>query len=137
MVCIYCGGKTRIYNSRSMQRSNNTWRRRVCTLCDTAFTTIEAADYSKHITVRSQTKTTSEFNRDRLLISLHASLQHRADPLDDAVGICETVVNSVAQHSNNGMLTTTTIRETVITVLKRFDALAAQHYSAMHPAHLL
>ena len=133
MVCIYCGGKTHITNSRRQRRSNTTWRRHHCTLCDTVFTSIEAADYSKHITVRSSHNDETAFSRDRLLLSLHKSLQHRPNPLSDAIGLCETVVNNVGQQSKQGILQSSDIRTTVIKILQRFDKLAAQYYSALHP----
>jgi transcriptional repressor NrdR len=133
MVCVYCGGDTQVINSRPQKRINHVWRRRQCTLCDTLFSTSEAPDYSKSLLVGGSSTTKLEpFERDQLFLSLHKSLEHRPTALHDAGGLCATIVVKLRPTVQNGVITRTAIVQTAIVVLHRFDALAAQHYQALH-----
>lgn len=133
MVCNTCGGETAVLNSRPLKRTNQVWRRRRCTLCDTVFTTTETTDYTKSLVVRpAKTKRLEPFERDRLLLSLHKSLGHRQTALTDAGGLCATIITKVVPLAKNNVVDTRQIIETTLVALNRFDKLAAQHYQAFH-----
>lgn len=137
MVCILCSADTQVINSRPQKRSNQVWRRRQCVLCDTLFSTQEAADYSKSIFVGgrpgdSNRPTLEPFERDKLLLSIYKSLTHRPDALRDAGGLCATIITKLATAAHNGVLDRGIITQTTMVALTRFDKLAAQHYQAMH-----
>ena len=51
MVCIYCGGETKVTNSRLQKRNNQVWRRRQCLECKGVFTTHEAVDLSSALLI--------------------------------------------------------------------------------------
>jgi transcriptional regulator NrdR family protein len=102
-------------------------------LCDTAFTTTEAIDYTKSLLVRRpSTKRLVPFERDRLLLSLYKSLGHRSTALSDAGGLCVTIIAKVTPLAKNNVIQTPQIIETALVALTRFDKLAAQHYQALH-----
>jgi transcriptional regulator NrdR family protein len=133
MVCYTCNARTQVLNSRPQKRVNQVWRRRVCTLCDTVYTTTEGIDYAKSLLVSSSPeKLMAPFLRDRLFMSLYKSLGHRSTAMTDADGLCATIMAKVAPLHTNGVISTNRIIETALVALSRFDKLAAQHYQAFH-----
>ncbi len=102
-------------------------------MCDTVFTTTESIDYAKSLLVRTHSnKQLQPFERDRLMFSLYKSLGHRQTALSDAGGLCATIIAKVAPTALDGVITSTSIVQTVLVALSRFDKLAAQHYQAFH-----
>lgn len=133
MVCYTCGAETAVLNSRPQKRTNQVWRRRQCTLCDTLFTTTESIDYAKSLLVRTGSqKRLKPFERDRLFLSLYKSLGHRPTALADAVGLCATIIAKVTPTATNNVVEARHIAEAALVALNRFDKLAAQHYAAFH-----
>jgi transcriptional regulator NrdR family protein len=97
------------------------------------FTTIEAVDYRKSVVVRDVSgRHLAPLSRDQLLLSLHASLQHRPTALEDAAGLCDTIISKAISSADHGVLDVRTLMHTAFVALNRFDKLAAQHYQAMH-----
>src|SRR5580765_2597657 len=92
MVCIYCGNKTQIINSRPQKRLNRTWRRRECTHCEAVFTTEEAVDLSSSVVVRHAHSPVQPFSRDKLFASVLQALGHRTKPVEDASALTTTVI---------------------------------------------
>lgn len=151
MVCIYCQGNLAVSNSRPQKSRNQTWRRRPCKTCGAVFTSTEAIDLSQALTVSTQpigprrpaTQSSAAgksvlpdlqpFDRDRLFVSLHASLQHRPSAISDARGLCETITAHITGSAQNGRIDSRTIAQTALNTLQRFDAAAATHYAAFHP----
>lgn len=133
MVCYTCSGETAVLNSRPQKRSNQVWRRRQCTLCDTMFTTTESIDYAKSLLVQKpDSRRLAPFERDRLMLSLYKSLGHRPTALADAGGLCATIIAKLAPTADKNVLTTQRIVEVSLVALNRFDKLGAQHYAAFH-----
>jgi transcriptional regulator NrdR family protein len=133
MVCLYCGGATRVTNSRSQKRANNTWRRRTCTDCEAMFTTIEQPDLSKSLVVTYPSGAFSGFQRDQLLLDIHAAVLHRKTAQNDATALTDTVIARILPQSSHGSITTIQIIEIVQQTLSAFDHAAATHYTAYHP----
>lgn len=132
MVCIQCGDKTQVINSRPQRKVNQQWRRRQCQGCKAIFSTLEVADYSALWAVKAPSGPLKPFGRDKLLLSLHSSLQHRPKSLDDAAGLADTVIAKLRSQATNGVLTTKQISQTVQVALNRFDKAASVHYQAIH-----
>jgi transcriptional repressor NrdR len=131
MVCLYCGGKTEVVNSRPQKRMNQVWRRRKCSACGAVFTTNERIDYSATIVVKRKTAL-EPFERDTLLVSLAASLGHRPTAVGDAAALATTVTRALLAAAENGVVEVTNITAESYKVLNRFDTLAAAHYRAYH-----
>jgi transcriptional regulator NrdR family protein len=132
MVCTYCGSKTEVVNSRHQKRLNQVWRRRHCLNCGAIFSTHEATSYEGSWRVQTATSGLQPFLRDKLLLSVHKSLEHRPDSTTDASAITATIVSQLGQLSDKGLITSKQIIKTVQETLDNFDKPAAVHYAAFH-----
>ncbi len=131
MVCIYCGGKTSVGNSRMQKRANSTWRRRVCSDCGATVTTIEKIDLETAVTVLDK-KASRPFSRDKLMISIFESCKHRKDAQKAASGLTDTILGQLYPLITAGSLGKDDIRDVTSQVLARFDRAAGVHYQAYH-----
>lgn len=133
MVCIYCGGQTNVTNSRHNKKRNTVWRRRACQNCHAIFSTYEAADYEKSWVVSDDHNNLSPFVRDKLLVSLFKSCQHRPTALTDAIGLTDTVIALIAPNIVDGAISKRLVAAMSLQTLGNFDTAAATHYKAFHP----
>lgn len=132
MVCIYCRSDTRVVNSRHQKRSNGIWRRRQCVSCQTVFTSVEEADLTGSIVVRKD-KAVEPFSRDKLLLSINDSLRHRKTATADSTALTDTIIERVLPQITHATIEVRLIAQISLTVLQRFDPVAATHYQAFHP----
>lgn len=132
MVCIQCHQKTQVINSRHQKRPNTVWRRRSCTKCTLIFTTTETADYSALWAVMASSGRLNPFSRDKLLLSIYNSLQHRKTAISDAAGLVDTIITKLSTTVSEGSLKSTSIRTITQVALNRFDIVASTHYQAFH-----
>lgn len=132
MVCMHCGEKTHVINSRPQRRLNQVWRRRKCLSCGAIFTTEESVQYASSWAVRSSSGRLSPFSRDRLLFSLVRSLQHRKDALSSASSLTDTVLHKLRPLGADGTVDASVIAQTAQVALNRFDKAASVHYQAFH-----
>src|SRR5437868_3487113 len=95
MVCIYCGGQTKVINSRHQRRSNQNWRRRECFICKAVFSTDELVNLERSVSVRQPNGALQPFRRDNLFISIYLSCGHRKNAAIDATGLCATVITKL------------------------------------------
>lgn len=132
MVCIYCEGKTRVFNSRHQKKRNSIWRRRECINCKAVFTSIEGVDLEKSLVV-SKNKRLEPFLRDRLFASVYDSLKHRKTALNDATALTDTIISKLLHQTQSGEVNRDTIVTICIQVIRRFDKTASVYYAAYHP----
>lgn len=132
MVCIQCEGPTRVFNTRLKKRVNQVWRRRECEQCGLVFTSLEEIDYKTSLSVRDADGRLRPFSRDKLLLSLHKSLQHRPTALPDASALTDTVIARLLSQTQHSAVNDQSIIATAYLVLARFDAAASVHYQAYH-----
>ena len=134
MVCVYCGASTSVVNSRQQRQTNNIWRRRKCTKCESVFTTNEITDLAGAIRFSSQHEGLTPFSRDKLFISLYESCKHRPTAVSDASNIAQQVVIRLLKMQDpSGLFARRDVIATCIEVLKSFDGAAATFYAAYHP----
>ncbi len=133
MVCIYCGNKTKTNNSRSSKKTPSTWRRRECLSCKAIFSTRETPDFEASLRYRNSISRLEPFYKEKLLMSLNASLSHRSDCLPLSVAACGTIVGKLLSLSRNGVVDRPTVISTAVTVLERLDRSSSVHYRAHHP----
>lgn len=133
MICIYCGGKTGITNSRPQKRSHSTWRRHHCPQCGATFTTQERVDLAASVAFVDAKGVDRPFLRETLLQSLYESLGHRRQALSEALSLTDTVINKLLPQVNQAALNRDVVAQTAHQVLSRFDKAAAVHYQAYHP----
>jgi transcriptional regulator NrdR family protein len=72
------------------------------------------------------------FSRDKLLLSLYKSCEHRKDALSDAASLTDTVIKKLLTQVQNGVINRTHIIQVVQVALNRFDKAASVHYTAFH-----
>jgi len=132
MVCVQCGQKTQIINSRSQLRVNQVWRRRKCLKCGSIFSTHEGADYAAIWAVKNAKGQLSPFLRDKLFLSLLRSCQHRASAVADAGALADTIIKKLLTQAKNGSIDSLQIVQTAQVALNRFDTVASVHYAAFH-----
>ncbi|PID30742.1 hypothetical protein CSA80_04200 [Candidatus Saccharibacteria bacterium] len=101
--------------------------------CGAIFTTRETIDYSASIVVRKKQRL-EPFERDKLFVSLIASVSHRSDALGDAAALTTTITQQLLKTTSDGSIDAVCITKTTQDVLRRFDSLAAAYYSAHHAA---
>ena len=136
MVCIHCGGKTHVFNSRAQKRLNQVWRRRRCLDCGAVFSTEERAHYEAAWRVRTADGGICPFSREKLFLSLYKSCGHRPNALADATALCDTIIHKLAVSVTTGTLEVTTIIQAVQVALNRFDTAASTQYLAYHPSKI-
>ena len=129
MVCIYCGGKTAIKNSRFQKRNNQKWRRRQCLKCNALFTTHEAVDLSSSLLVGSK-----PFLQDMLFTEVLLALQDTPNNYIAAREVTNTVIQQLLRQSNKPAFEPKQISLATSKVLKRFNKRAWLRYIAEHPS---
>jgi transcriptional repressor NrdR len=131
MVCIYCGNKTKVTNSRSSAKAFTTWRRRECVECNAVVTTRERIDPSGALRVKKDNDL-QPFSRDILFLSVYNSLRHRKTSQKDADELTGTILGFLYRRNVKGILNRKDIIEVSAETLKRFDKAAAVTYRAYH-----
>ena len=132
MVCIYCGSKTKVTNSRAQKKTGQTWRRHTCTVCGAIFTTIEAPDLSGSLRFVAHDTTLRPFERDVLFVSITQALGHRRDAVAAASALTATIIAQLLKTAEGGLITRSKVVSTAAATLTRFDKASAVHYTAYH-----
>lgn len=133
MVCIYCGGKTEVVNSRLMKRNNQVWRRRRCLSCAALFTTRESLLMNQALSVRQNGKI-GPFLPDLLYTEVLLALQDRKDCYTASRELTDTIIGRLLAHLSEPVVTSVEISKTAGEVLKRFNRRAWLRYVAEHPS---
>lgn len=132
MVCIYCGGKTQVTNSRLQKRLNHTWRRRECTICHAVFTTEEAPELTTSLSVRPGNGKPQPFSRDKLFASVLRAVGHRKTHVEDAGALTDTIIAKLLLSTTQAAVTPAEIVVIAYETLQHFDTAAAVQYQAYH-----
>ena len=130
MVCIYCGGKTKVANSRSSIKTGSTWRRRRCLGCSAVMTTRERVDLEDALRIKTTSGRLQPFLRDKLLVSVHLSLSHRKTALSDSTELTDTIIGTLAGLHTDGVIDITALTDEAASTLARFDNAAGVYYKA-------
>jgi transcriptional repressor NrdR len=133
MVCVYCGGETKVTNSRHQKRNNQVWRRRQCLVCQAVFTTHESVELESALSVE-QAGALRPFLPDLLLKELMSALQDRKDVSTASREVLATVVRKLLALPRKPVFYPTDISRAAAEVLKRFDKRAYLRYVAEHPS---
>lgn len=133
MVCLYCGGETKVVNSRLQRRNNQVWRRRQCMSCQFVLTTHEAVDLESAISV-SKDGLNQPFMPALLQNALSEALKHRKDAYTASGELLGTIVRKLLTLPGKPLYRTTDIAKVTADVLKRFDKQAHLRYLADHPS---
>lgn len=130
MICIYCGKKLAVTNSRIQKKQNSVWRRRRCLSCGALFTTSERIDLSKTMIIKRSESLLEPFSREKMQSSIYESCKHRSAPESDAESLTNTIVNQLLKQSSHPSIELSELKKVVMSTLSRFDSAAATHYKA-------
>jgi len=133
MVCIYCGGETKVANSRLQKRNNHIWRRRECLVCQSVFTTHEEVELESALSVEKNGQN-NPFLPDLLLKELMITLKDRKDVYTASREVLGTIVRNLLSLPQKPLFQPADISKTTAEVLKRFDKQAYLRYLAEHPS---
>lgn len=133
MVCIYCGGQTKVTNSRLQRRNNQVWRRRRCLACQSVFTTHEVIELQSALSVDKNGQN-EPFEPGLLLNELVSALAHRKDVYMASGELLGTIVRKLLSLPQKPLYKPADISKTAAEVLKRFDRRAYLRYLADHPS---
>ena len=128
MVCLYCGSKTKITNSRYNKELHKTWRRHRCTNCNWIFTTYESIDMLQAVMVKKRSGKLEPFYEYKLFTSIKKSIDHISQPAKNANMLVQSVLRLVYRDLNGPVVTSLDLDRYVASVLKRFNAAAAVKY---------
>jgi len=133
MICIYCGGETKVTNSRRQKRNNQVWRRRECLVCRSVFTTHETVELESALSVNANGRL-RPFLSDLLLKELISALKDRKDVYTASREVLGTILRRLLALPQKPVYTPADISKTAAEVLKRFDKRAYLRYVAEHPS---
>ena len=133
MICIYCGGETKVINSRHQKRNNQVWRRRQCLVCQSVLTTHEAVELESALSVNEH-GVLRPFLPDLLLKELMSALQDRKDAYTASGEVLATIIRKLLDLPQKPVYLPRDISKTTAEVLKRFDKQAYLRYLADHPS---
>jgi transcriptional regulator NrdR family protein len=134
MVCIYCGSRTNIINSRLIKKSGQKWRRHRCDQCKAIFTTTEDYQLESCLLVShpADNKIPEAFSRYKLFLSIYSAVKHLERPANTAGDLTNTIINAVCgQKPLKPIISSDDISNAVIRVLKRYDAASAIRYASL------
>lgn len=133
MVCVYCGGETKVTNSRLQKRNNQVWRRRECLVCHAVFTTHESVELESTLSVDKGGQN-QPFLADLLLKELMIALSHRKDVYTASREVLGTIIRKLLALPQKPLYKPADISKITSGVLKRFDRRAYLRYLADHPS---
>lgn len=133
MVCVYCGGQTKVTNSRLQQRNNQVWRRRRCLDCGAIFTTTEAIAYDIAFSVEKGAQI-EPFLSEKLYMEFLLALQDRKNCYIEARELTTQVIRNLLKRRQKASVQPTEITTEAAKVLKRFNRRAWLRYVAEHPS---
>ena len=129
MVCIYCGSKTKVTNSRPQVRLGQTWRRRECISCHAVFTSLEQVALSDVLRVKKRSGTIEHFERDKLFISIYRSIDHLPDAIKLSRELSDTILGKLfSKKPMSPIIESSTIAKLTANTLKAYNAAASVRY---------
>lgn len=129
MVCIYCGHKTKVTNSRPQKADNQTWRRVECKSCRATVTTLESIVLNDALRVEKRNNHYEPFSRDKLYISIYKAVDHLDNPAITATHLTATILRHLIKAKPlDPIINSRQIGIAAAQVLKRFNAAASVRY---------
>jgi transcriptional regulator NrdR family protein len=129
MVCIYCGNKTKVTNSRPQVRLGQTWRRRECTRCHAVFTSVEQVALTDVLRAKKRSGTLEHFERDKLFLSIYRSVDHLPESIGLARELTDTVLGKLFRKKPmSPIIDTFEISRLTAQTLKAFNAASSVRY---------
>ncbi len=132
MVCLNCGHKLEVANSRPQKRTNSVWRRRACPHCQAVFTSVEVIDLPASLVFKGSQGHLEPFSGDKLFISVYEACRHRRTAPEDARHLTDTIINHLLGAKYSSVIRRQHVVTVTLGALERFDRTAALQYRAYH-----
>ena len=132
MVCVYCGGETKVTNSRRQKRNNQIWRRRQCLKCQAIFSSHEIIDLSTALLVGAEAP--KPFIEDLLYSDLLMALRDHQGSHTAARETTHTIIQELLKLPQKPQYAAKDISYVTGDVLSRLDRQAYLRYVAEHPS---
>ena|SRR5688572_1959861 len=131
MICPFClHKKTKVYNSRSTKKLNETWRRRQCLDCNKQFSTRETVDLSTILKI-NKTGKVKDFSLIRLMSDISRAIDHLEDVDQKTYWLTQLVQQRllVISSKTQGVVDIKEFTEICAAILKKYDYPAFIKYS--------
>ncbi len=129
--CFNCQNqKSKVTNSRPTAKNSQTWRRRQCLRCDQEWSSYEAIDFAKSISVKYGTRKSDlrPLSRDFLLCTVFEPLNWRKDAKNISGSLTDTILGKVLQKSES-VIDVDELNQIIFGVLSDFDPTAADVFA--------
>lgn len=134
MYCPFCRHQeTSVINTRLTRQGSQMWRRRKCTRCNQIFTTYERPQIH-FVYVKKRSGQKERYSHAKLFAGIYSatlSIANKENIVDELTSEVESQLLDLKQKE----ISSTTIAEIVLTVLKQKNVASFTRYLAYH-AHL-
>ena len=131
MKCPFCANNnTSVKDSRASEDNSVIRRRRICSKCNSRFTTFERIKLTEMMVVKKNSHTET-FSRDKLMKSILLAVRKRPIPPSQIEELTNNIIQKIENIKDN-KVTTTFIGKTVMENLLEVDAVAYIRFASVY-----
>ncbi len=130
MKCPFCGGESRVIESRPAADEEAVRRRRECLACGRRFTTMERVEVPPLIVVKKDGRR-ERFNRDKLLTGVLKACEKRPVPLEVIEKLADDIERDL-RSSLDQEVPSVVIGERVMEKLRHIDGVAYVRFASVY-----
>lgn len=130
MKCPFCGGESRVIESRPASDEEAVRRRRECLACGRRFTTMERVEVPPLIVVKKDGRR-ERFSRDKLLTGVLKACEKRPVPMEVIEKLADDIERDL-RSSLDQEVPTSVIGERVMEALRRIDGVAYVRFASVY-----
>lgn len=130
MKCPFCGGESRVIESRPAADEEAVRRRRECLACGRRFTTMERVEVPPLIVVKKDGRR-ERFNRDKLLTGVLKACEKRRVPLEVIEKLADDIERDL-RSSLDQEVPSVVIGERVMEKLRHIDGVAYVRFASVY-----
>ncbi len=130
MKCPFCGGESRVIESRPAADEEAVRRRRECLACGRRFTTMERVEVPPLIVVKKDGRR-ERFNRDKLLSGILKACEKRPVPMEVIEKLADDIERDL-RSSLDQEVPTSVIGERVMEALRQIDGVAYVRFASVY-----
>jgi len=132
MTCPFCGGESRVIESRPAADEEAVRRRRECQACGRRFTTMERVEVPPLIVVKKDGRR-EPFNRDKLLTGVLKACEKRPVPMEVIEKLADDIERDL-RSSLDREVPSVVIGERVMEALRQIDEVAYVRFASVYRA---
>ena len=130
MKCPFCGGESRVIESRPASDEEAVRRRRECLACGRRFTTMERVEVPPLLVVKKDGRR-ERFSRDKLLTGVLKACEKRPVPMEVIEKLADDIERDL-RSSLDQEVPTSVIGERVMEALRRIDGVAYVRFASVY-----